>query len=754
MSFLVEAEAAQSQPLQGVVLDATRRPIAGATVKVKAGAGQRTTDAEGRFQFPLGAGQYVLVVEAEGFRAAEVPVNFRSGATAPVEVVLQLPENRETITVTEAGAYQVTAASATKTPTPLLDVPQAITAISQELIRDQAMQNMADVVRYVPGITMAQGEGHRDAPVLRGNVTTSDFYLNGVRDDVQYLRDLYNVERVEAVKGANALTFGRGGGGGVINRVTKQPQFTPYREISLQGGSFGNRRGTVDLGHSYGSLAAFRLNGVYENSNSFRHDVGLERYGLAPTVSLRPKDNLQVRMAYEYFVDGRTVDRGVPSLDGRPLATSRSTFFGDPAQSRSNATVHLGSGAVEWQLGQWTLRNTTLVGDYDKYYGNIFAGSVLSNRTQVNLNGYDNGTVRRNVFNQTDASGTFRTGRFRHTLLVGTEFGRQRTTNLRRTALFGGSTNFVAPLANPNLVVPADFVTRANDANNDATNHIAATFVQDQVEINKYLQVVAGVRFERFTVDVRNRRNGAELGREDNLAAPRLGVVVKPVANLSLYGSYSVSFLPSAGDQFSSLSATESTLRPERFNNYEVGAKYDWSRRLSLTAALYRLDRNNATAVDPNNPGLLVQTGSQRTNGLEIGIQGSVTRRWQISGGFAAQDAFIVSATTAAPAGRKVPLVPNQQFSLWNQYRLHPRWSVGLGAIYQAPLFATIDNRVSLPAFTRWDLANFFQITEGVRFQANIENLFNRTYFPTAHNNNNILPGAPFTLRLGLVASF
>ncbi len=761
-SYLLPAAHAQSPILEGIVLDPSRSPVAGVTVRVRS-EGQAadlslTTNAAGRFVVSppasLPPGLYTVEIDAGGFRPYSQSLDLRPSSSASVEIVLQLPENREVVTVVESGSYQVSTASSYKAPTPLLDVPQSITAITRDLIRDQSMQNMADVVRYIPGITMAQGEGHRDAPVIRGNATTADFYVNGVRDDVQYLRDLYNVERVEAVKGSNALTFGRGGGGGVINRVTKQPQFTPYREITLQGGTFGNKRATADLGHNFKNFAAFRLNAMYENSNSFRHDVSLERYGVSPTVTLRPDEKSQLRIAYEFFGDGRTVDRGLPSFQGRPAPSHRSTFFGDPSASYADAIVHIGSATYERQLRQWTLRNTTLVGDYDKYYQNIFPGAVSAGLSNVSISGYNNATARRNLFNQTDFSGQFSTGRFRHTLLIGSELGRQRSDNFRSTAFFNNASSISVPFALPNVSLPAVFRQSASDADNGATNYIAATFVQDQIELSRHLQVVAGLRFDRFTIDFGDKRNGAQLNRADNLVSPRLGLVLKPVSNLSLYGSYGVSYLPSSGDQFSSLTASSQTLKPEKFENYEFGAKFDLSRRLSLSAALYRLDRSNTTARDPNNPAVTVQTGSQRTNGFEAGIQGSVTRRWQVSGGYSTQDAFISNPTLAAPLGAKVALVPRHTFSLWNNYRLLPRWSMGLGIVHQASLFPGVDNTVRLPAFTRADVATFFSLTDSIRLQANLENLTDTTYFPTAHSNNNILPGAPRTLRLGLVASF
>lgn len=747
----------QLAALRGAVADPAGLPVEKASVSATLATqdvGQTVrTDSNGTFSLPLTFGRYRIRVEADGFRTDSRIVDFTRGGEK-IAIQLQIEEQRETVTVTETVGYQALLPSATRTPTVLLDVPQAISVVTQDLIRDQSMQNMADVVRYVPGITMAQGEGHRDAPVIRGNVTTSDFYVNGVRDDVQYLRDLYNVERVEAVKGANALTFGRGGGGGVINRVTKSAALAPIREISLQGGTFGNRRFTADFGHNWGDKAAVRINGLYENSRNFRHDFDLERYGVTPSALLRPTERTQIRLSYEHFHDGRVVDRGIPSFDGRPAPAHRSTFFGDPENSNASATVNAGSAVVEHQAGAWSLRNSTTVGDYDKFYQNILPGAVSSDLARVTLTGYNNATVRRNVFNQTDATAILRTGRVRHTILVGAEFGRQRSGNFRNTAYFDNSTSIQVPFLYPNVQTSPVFRQSSSDADNRPVVNVGATFVQDQIELSRHLQIVAGLRYDRFDMDFRNNRNGEELGRVDDLVSPRLGVVVKPVDQLSLYGSYSVSYLPSSGDQFSSLNATTQTLKPQKFSNYEIGAKLDVNRRLSVTSAVYRLDVTNTTARDPNDASRIVQTGGQRTNGFEFGLNGNITSRWLVSGGYAVQNAFISSPTTAASLGAKVALVPRHSLSFWNNYRLTPRWGVGLGLIHQAELFAAIDNRVTLPSFTRADGATFFEITEKVRLQVNVENLFDTTYYPTAHNNNNILPGAARTIRTGLIARF
>src|SRR5688500_5576533 len=192
-----------------------------------------------------------------------------------------------TAVATRGRGYATTRTmSATRTDTPIRDTPQSMSIVMRDVMADQSMQSMSDVVRYIPGITMGQGEGHRDAPTIRGNSTTADFFADGVRDDVQYYRDLYNVERVEALKGSNAMVFGRGGGGGVLNRVIKEAQWAPVRTLTAETGSFDHRRSTIDVGQPFGEVFAARFNGMYENSGGFRDAAGLERFGVNPTLAL------------------------------------------------------------------------------------------------------------------------------------------------------------------------------------------------------------------------------------------------------------------------------------------------------------------------------------------------------------------------------------------------------------------------------------------------------------------------------------
>jgi catecholate siderophore receptor len=230
--------------------------------------------------------------------------------------------------------------------------------------------------------------------------------------------------------------------------------------------------------------------------------------------------------------------------------------------------------------------------------------------------------------------------------------------------------------------------------------------------------------------------------------------VLKPAESSSVYASYSVSHLPSAGDQFSSLTATSSALEPERFINRELGAKWEPTPAIALSAAAYRLDRSNMTAVDPADPTRTVQTGRQRTTGVEAGVSGALTSRWQVAGGVTSQRAEIVDRTGAGAPGARVPLVPRTAASLWNRYQLARALGAGVGVVYQGSSFAAIDNAVTLPAFTRVDGALFVGIGRRLNAQVNVENALDARYYGTSHGNNNILPGAPRTVRLSLSAEF
>ncbi len=758
---LAGAEVIAKSLIRGRVLDPNRAAVAGATViaeaKGRAAKFSATTDQNGEFSLTVEPGEYTVRVVAEGFSEAMQAVSLSQSGGASMEVVLQVSAVAGSVTILDkSGGYQMDViGSATKTLTPLRDVPQSVAVVTKEQVRDQQMQSIGDVVRYTPGLAVHQGENNRDQVIIRGQSTSADFFLNGVRDDVQYYRDLYNLERLETLKGPNALIFGRGGGGGVINRVTKEANFSRLREISLTGGSFYNRRIAGDFDQPFGDRAAFRLNSVYENSDSFRRFVNLNRFAFNPTFTLVPSSRTRITLGYEFARDRRTADRGITSYKGRPADVPVSTFYGNPDGSHVRSNVNILSGTLDREFGRLNIHNRTTFGDYDRFYQNYVPGATNAAKTLVTITAYNNATKRRNLFSQTDLTFIASTGRIKHTLLGGVELGRQLTDNLRNTGFFNNTTTSVqAPFDNPLVSTPVTFRQSATDANNHLKTSLAATYVQDQIELTRYAQVIVGLRYDYFDLRFHNNRNGDNLRRIDNLVSPRVGVVIKPFEELSLYGSYGVSYLPSSGDQFSSLTTITQQVKPEKFSNYEVGLKWDVRRYLSLTSALYRLNRTNTRSVDPNNPAAIIQTGSQRTNGFEIGLHGSVTRDWSIAGGYSYQNAFITSATASAAAGKQVGQVPHNTLSLWNKYQFTPRLGAGLGIISRSDMFVAVDNTVVAPSYTRADAAVFYSFNERWRLQGNVENLFNRAYFINADSNTNISPGSPRALRVGLTARF
>ena len=746
--------------IRGRVVDQNKAVIVGAAVTIRSATGGRalavTADDSGEFSIQIEPGDYDVTVKADGFAEQTARISIKAYETPTLEVALQLLPNTVTVEVTSPGEYQPSVTSSgTKTPTALRDIPQSINVIDARQISDQGLTNIGDTLRYSPGVMVHQGENNRDQVIIRGQSSSADFYLNGVRDDVQYYRDLYNLDAVEVVRGPNALVFGRGGGGGIVNRVTKEAVFAPVYAFTAQGGSFGNARGTFDVNTPLNSKFAFRVNGLAERADSFRDFVGRRRFGFTPTLTFAPDAKTRFTLTYEYARDRRTADRGITSYQNRPADVPRWTFYGNPDDSRVSLDANVVHGSFERQFGDLTVRNRVLFGDFDRFYQNYVPGAVNAAGTLVTLTAYNNRTRRRNFFDQTDLVYNLRTGRLKHTILGGVEVGRQRSNNFRNTGFFNNAaTSVLVDFDGPQTEVPVTFRQSATDADNRVTVGLAAAYVQDQVEINRHLQIVAGVRYDHFDLKFHNNRSGGELRRVDRLVSPRFGVVVKPVETVSLYGSYSVSYLPSSGDQFASLTSVTEQVKPEKFENFEGGVKWDIASRLSFTSAVFRLERSNTRSTDPNNPAVIIQTGRQRTNGMELSLAGRVTRNWSLTGGYSYQDAEIVNATAAAPAGRQVPQVPHHSFTVWNKYQLTSRLSGGLGLISRSGVFAAIDNTVRLPGYTRADAAVFYTISEHWRLQANIENLFNTRYYLNADNNTNISFGSPIAAKVSLSARF
>jgi catecholate siderophore receptor len=722
--------------------------------------------------------------QAEQRSRANTPAARAARRNAPRQTAQPAPaapagkaDTQDTRTGT-VGVYANSTSVATKTNTPLVNIPQSVDVLTKSFIKDQSFQSIDDAVRYVPGVVPHQGEGNRDELVIRGVDSSANFFVNGFRDDVQYFRDLYNTQSIEVLKGPSALMFGRGAGGGLLNRTLKEADWNTVREVTAQTGSWFDRRVAVDVGQGINENVAARFNAFYEASDTFRDYGHLERYGVNPTFSFRPSDDTKVKLSYEYYHDERVADRGNPSQAINAMAPSStrfnpatpfvrdfSTFFGSPNYNGTHADVQTGMAFIEHDFGNGlSVKNSSIYASYLRGYRNIYpgngplSGAVNPADTAMNLAAYQNATNRNNLFNQTDFTYKGVTGPVRHTLTFGTEFGLQAGLAQRDTGFFpqngGANTIIVNPLA-PTFFGPVVFNHIGTDASSRSDLYVQSGYVQDQIDLTRWLQLIAGVRYDRFDFTALDQNTNITRSRVDEKVSPRAAVVVKPVDNVSAYGSYAVSYLPASGDQFTALNVGTLILEPQKFENKEVGVKWNIFPRLLFTAAAYELVRTNVPLADGNNPGFFFPSGSHLIRGFETGLKGYVTDDWQSALGYAYTDARITSDTsTTIVAGNRVQLVPFHQFSLWNKYQFTPMWSAALGVIYLSDSFASSDNSVKLPGFVRVDAAVYARINETWKAQINVENIFNEGYWATADGNNNLSPGQSRTIRLTATANF
>ncbi len=700
------------------------------------------------------------------FKTLKSPIALAISCFIPVTQAFALDDAGVTERITVRGAYFGQQASdSIKTPTLLVNVPQSLSVVSREMMDQMGLMSIGDVVQYTPGVTIGLGEDHRDQMTIRGQNTTADFFIDGLRDDVQYFRPLYNLERVEVLRGANALLFGRGGGGGIVNRVTKSADFK-QDSASLNAGldSFSAGSLSFDMNRVIDSENAFRLNAYVETIDNHRDFKDGERFAINPTFTTKLSDQTELLVSYEYVEDDRVVDRGVPSLNGSPLKGNQDTYFGDADFNRTTFNGHIARARLDHMLSEnWSINTTFQYADYDKLYQNLYPVGFDDMAQTVTLDGYKDTTQRQNLILQFNAVGQFDTIGAAHTLLIGAEYGDQQTENDRRDTLFADSNDDQISFAFTNPLNVPEFGLTDLVRDTESKVIFSSVFVQDEIELTDSIILVAGLRYDRFDIDVTDgieMANGVEdgnngqLSRVDNEVSPRLGAIYKPMDSLSIYASYSQSFLPRSGDQFLSLSLSSQTLAPEEFENKEVGLKWNATDELSLTSAYFKVQRENGTVTDPNNPERALITGSE-TTGFEIQLVGNLSEQWSINAGYSNLDGKergrVVNGTLD---NRTLAQVPEHMFTLWNRYAFDDAWSAALGVIYQSEQYASIGNSVELPDFTRVDAAIYYQASDNLQVQLNVENLFDENYFPSAHNDDNIATGEPLNARLSVTYQF
>ncbi|WP_137823809.1 TonB-dependent siderophore receptor [Pseudomonas sp. D(2018)] len=693
-------------------------------------------------------------------------------ASLPVLGVLVIPAvQAETKDVMAIPATAVTSAyeqqsykpteskSALKIDAPLRDIPQTVNVVPESVIKDQGAQSMEDVLKNVPGVGLSNGDGQRDQVTIRGFSAIGDMFIDGVRDDALYFRDLSNIERVEVIKGPAAVLYGRGSSGGLINSVSKKPGFEPKHEVGVSFDSEGKRRTQFDAGWADEQQRdkAFRVTGAYEDSDTFRDDGYIDRKAIAPSAFFRLSDDLELNVGATYLYDKRLIDFGIPALGDRPVHVDREKRFGsgDADQDYARSEVFSFTASLDYRINDdLTLTNATRYYHYDLDRNNTLADSsptrfvtAPNGELLVKLN---RGNVARDeygVFNQTDLKQQLQLAGMQHNLLYGMEVGYQD----KYQRVFNQNNVAQVPVYSDGLVPVPE---HASNLSSKGTNYqeTAGFYVQDLIELTSQWKALLGVRYDIFGQEFDDKRvQNVDLDRTDKTWSPRAGLVYQPDQIQSYYVSVSRSYQPS-GEVFQ-LSPATKNLEPEKTTNYEVGAKWDLlDSRLSVTAAIFRLERTNMKTSDPANPSLTVLAGEQRTDGFEATFSGQLTDKWQVYGGYAYLDAEITksnSKTNGVSNEGQVPtLTPRNSANLWVVRSMTPEWRVGMGANYVDDRYTALDNKVVMPSYTTFDAALLYNLPQW-DMALRLHNMFDRDYYASAHGSVDLItPGAPRTLEL------
>jgi len=660
--------------------------------------------------------------------------------------------------------------NALKTPTPIIDVPQSLSITTADQIIQQGFDSIGDIVLYTPGVTNSQGEGHRDALVFRGVRSTADFFVDGARDDVEYYRGLYNLEQVEILRGPNALLFGRGGTGGILNRVTKKgvagENFTGFRTSVDTFGAFDI---WADVNIATGENSALRINAAYENLNNHRDFFDGEQFSINPTFRAELGERTTIDLSYEYIDHERFIDRGIPTDgNGDPVRDLKDITFGDPEENYTTFQAHVLRGTIQHAFSDNLKGNLTASwGDYDKVYANYFPVGYNPATNIVAIDGYIDTTQRQNLVLSGNLIGEFDTGGIGHTLIVGGEFIDTSNNNDRFNPVFDTAVadgrradveffSAVRPLPlRGGVGTLADGrttrgpFTAVND-DTEADLKVFSAYIQDEIKLADWVRVVLGARFDSFEITVLDNRNGAVRTRKDEEITPRLGLILKPQENLSIYTSYSETFLPRSGDQFADINPPADALEPDTFSNLEAGVKWDIFPGLALTGAVFQIEQRSPQTSDADPDTLDVIDSKIR--GFEAQLQGQVTDWWFLSAGYSYLDGEQQGRT--GPTGRRLRELPENMFSIWNNFQATDKLGFGVGLTAQDESFADNGNTATLPSYARVDVAAFYNLNENLRLQVNVENLFDALYFPNAHSADEFTVAPPLNARFTITGRF
>lgn len=646
--------------------------------------------------------------------------------------------------------------TALKTPVPIIDVPQTLSIVTDDEIRKQGFRELGDIVRYTPGVNTSQGEGHRDSIVFRGVRSTADFYLDGVRDDVQYYRSLYNLEQVEILRGPNALLFGRGGTGGIINRVTKKAVLDEqFGSFDMGADSFGAFDFAVDYNVSTGEKSALRINFHSDTLENHRDYYDGDRYGFNPTLRLEISPATTLDLSYEHADHERFIDRGVPTLNGEPVEAFEEIVFGDTDTNLQTLRADIYRANISHEFSDTRKGNLVVqYSDFQKLYKNYYASGYSGGDT-FTADGYLDPTERNNLIISGNIVNEFQTGSAKHTLLVGAEIIDTENENYRYNTFFitTEDDNEVFNITRPiNFGVNAAGVRTYNDFTADLKSstqsdiEVTSIYIQDQIDVTDNFKVLLGGRLDNFDITVRDIKNGTSESREDEEFSPRAGLIYKPQENISLYVSYAESFLPRSGEQFKKLDANAARLDPDVYESTEVGVKWDIRPGLSFTASYF--DSEQTIATRDSDTGENSEIVGLQVDGIELELKGQVTEKLSLAIGYSDLD-----GETAK--GGEPREIPEYTASLWATYEVNDRFGIGLGITSQGESNIKNDKPgLILPDYTRVDFAAYYDLADDLSIQLNVENVTDELYFPHSHSTHQASVGEPLNARISLRKTF
>ena len=645
--------------------------------------------------------------------------------------------------------------NALKTPVPVLDVPQSVSIVTDEDIRKQGFREISDIVRYIPGVNTSQGEGHRDTVVFRGVRSTADFYMDGVRDDVQYYRSLYNLEQVEVLRGPNALLFGRGGTGGIINRVAKKAVIgEEFGSVDVGTDTFGSLDLAYDYNVSSTDDSAFRINIHTDSLANHRDFYDGERVGINPTMRFVMSDDTTLDLSYEYIDHERFIDRGVPTINGTPDESLIDIVFGTPEINSTTVEATVFRGTISHVFSDTRKGNLTIhSSSFEKMYQNLYASGY--DGTLVTMDGYRDPTERDKLIISGNLVNEIKAGSVKHTILLGAELINTENNNLRYDTFWSTTSddNEVFDITRPmDFTVNADGIATSVDfattlkSKTSSDIKVTSLYIQDQIDLTNNIKLMIGGRHDSFDITVADIKNMTSESRKDTEFSPRAGLVFKPSEEMSLYWSFSQSFLPRSGEQYKALSATSARLDPDVFESNEVGLKYDISPRLNLTLSYFnteqtRAERDNDTGENSEVRGLNV-------DGLELQLKGQLADRLDVMVGFSSLD----GETSSEGEPREIP---DHTFSLFAKYQVNDKYGLAFGMTRQGESKIKDNNPgLVLPKYTRVDLGAYYRFPNGLELQVNIENLNDELYFPHSHSTHQASVGEPFNARISIRKDF